>query len=315
MKMYRIGSKKLPEVVVPASQQGETYRALPPQILLIPTRQGSCARTSEPCHARVCIVTPAGVLGMLSDGDVCPCCGLRADEKLEHGAEVAAERKPVGLQWRKAKGMLNLVQHGTGKSDKSEYGKPPMQPHSTSLRDFRRASSDENARHSQSLRNVSHEVRYRRPSTSSIHSSSSEPANRMEYDVSSPLSYPQDPRTLAKGGSFRINPGQLRSSTDLPESQWVAGQLERLSYPEASSLVYGNIDPQQRGAPTPDGQSRTQTAKPVSLKAQIKEQFKIQALQWQPPNYIAPIVKDANMMKQIEKAEKRKVFRARNARK
>jgi hypothetical protein len=40
MKMYRIGSKKLPEVVVPASQQGETYRALPPQILFIPTRPG-----------------------------------------------------------------------------------------------------------------------------------------------------------------------------------------------------------------------------------------------------------------------------------
>jgi hypothetical protein len=34
MKMYRIGSKKLPDVVAPAesSQQGETYRAMSPQL-------------------------------------------------------------------------------------------------------------------------------------------------------------------------------------------------------------------------------------------------------------------------------------------
>jgi hypothetical protein len=36
MKMYRIGSKKVPEVVAPAelAQKGETCRALAPQILL-----------------------------------------------------------------------------------------------------------------------------------------------------------------------------------------------------------------------------------------------------------------------------------------
>jgi len=356
---------------------------------------------------------------MLSDGDVCPCCGLHAGEELELGAEVAAERQPVGLQWRKAKSTLNLLQHGTGKSDKSEYGKPPMHPHSTSMRDlseygkppmhphstsmrdFHHARSDDNASDSQSLRDVSHEVRYRRPSTASKHSSSSEPANQSLRDVShevryrrpstaskhsssaepanqredtktlprsksvetmdgsSPLSYPQDPRrrrgsepTLATGGSFRINAGrsskdvlnQMRLETDklknktsddrslseILRSKWVTGQEERLSYQEASASerlavaqsrpgtakpVYEDIDPQRRGAPTPDRQSRPQTAKPVSLKEQIKEQFRIQALEWQPPNYIAPIVKDSLLMMKLEKAERGKVFRARNARK
>jgi hypothetical protein len=327
---------------------------------------------------------------MLSDGDVCPCCGLHAGEELELGAEVAAERQPVGLQWRKAKSTLNLLQHGTGKSDKSEYGKPPMHPHSTSMRDlseygkppmhphstsmrdFHHARSDDNASDSQSLRDVSHEVRYRRPSTASKHSSSAEPANQREdtktlprsksvetMDGSSPLSYPQDPRrrrgsepTLATGGSFRINAGrsskdvlnQMRLETDklknktsddrslseILRSKWVTGQEERLSYQEASASerlavaqsrpgtakpVYEDIDPQRRGAPTPDRQSRPQTAKPVSLKEQIKEQFRIQALEWQPPNYIAPIVKDSLLMMKLEKAERGKVFRARNARK
>ena len=42
VKMYRMGSKKLPLVVAQAesAQQGETYRALSPQILLISTRPG-----------------------------------------------------------------------------------------------------------------------------------------------------------------------------------------------------------------------------------------------------------------------------------
>ena len=208
---------------------------------------------------------------------------MHAGEKLEHGGEVAAERKP-GLQWRKAKSMLNLVQNGTGKVDTSEYGKPPMQHHSTSLRDFRgKVDTPEHGKppsqhHSTSLRDIQslrdvcarHEVRYRRPSSGSIHSSLSEPATRYR----------------------RPSTGSIHSSSSEP----------------ANRMEYDG----SRGAPTPDGQSRAQTAKPVSLKALIKEQFKIQALEWQPSNYIAPISgKDAIMIKQMEKAETRKVFRAR----
>ena len=224
--------------------------------------------------------------------------------------QVGTERKPAGKGWRKAKSMLTLVHRGSAPSHMPSSDTALAQHRSQSFRGLPRDQRGEATlhQHSQSLRDISREVRYRRPSSASTTSSTS---TATTISSSAPAAYDwsseQNPRHQ---GSSKDVLDQMRLEVEQLKRRdaWAARHHERLSLPE----MYENPDAEQDArvqdlGTRPRDPARLQSARPVSLKEQLK---KGQAhLEWQPANYLPPLDSEANRRK-----ETRKVFRARNSR-
>lgn len=221
---------------------------------------------------------------------------MRAGEKPAESAEAGMERKP-GKGWRKAKSVLNLFNHGSAPSDMPSSDTALAQHQTRSLRGLPRDHRREGMvhRHSQSVRDLSREERYRRPSNASSASTATTISSSSDHQGGAQDALEQ----------MRLEVEQLKRRDD-----WVSRQQERLSLRE----MHENSDPRpaalmQANGASSRGPAESQLAKQVSLKEQLRVQSQA-LLEWQPANYLPPLDPDLHRRK-----EARKVFKARNSRK